>query len=228
MPKPLAVRVWGASGRVGSEVLALLKADERYQLVESELDSPDDQTQIVIDFSVPEGTATATAYAVAKGVPLVTGVTGLDQSQRALIEHSAESIPVLADANMSTAVHSMAKQVATVLKDHATSVKAVQLTETHRLDKRDKPSGTALLIQQYIADIAGQQIADAVEIISKREGDIFGIHEVKIRLQDEELYYCHNAQSRQCFAQGAIRAASWLVEQDLGLYSMKSLFSSDA
>lgn len=82
-----------------------------------------------------------------------------------------------------------------------------QIFERHHAQKKDAPSGTAITIQKIVRDTTGQEI----EIVSFREGDVVGMHEVTFDSHHDRIYLCHDAKSRQGFAEGAVRAAEWLA-----------------
>jgi 4-hydroxy-tetrahydrodipicolinate reductase len=82
-----------------------------------------------------------------------------------------------------------------------------QIFERHHAQKRDAPSGTAITIQKIVRDSGGQE----VEIVSFREGDAVGMHEVVFNSAGDRIYLCHDAKSRQGYAEGAVRAAEWLA-----------------
>jgi len=82
-----------------------------------------------------------------------------------------------------------------------------QIFERHHAEKKDAPSGTALTIQKIVRESGGQE----VEIVSFREGDTVGMHEVIFNSAGDRIYLCHDAKSRQGYAEGAVRAAEWLV-----------------
>jgi 4-hydroxy-tetrahydrodipicolinate reductase len=82
-----------------------------------------------------------------------------------------------------------------------------QIFERHHEQKKDAPSGTAMVLQKIIRDSGGQE----VEIVSFREGDVVGMHEVVFNSAGDRIYLCHDAKSRQGFAEGAVRGAEWLV-----------------
>jgi 4-hydroxy-tetrahydrodipicolinate reductase len=82
-----------------------------------------------------------------------------------------------------------------------------QIFERHHAQKKDAPSGTALALQEIINDSGGAE----VEIISFREGDVVGMHEVVLDSPNDTIYLCHDAKSRRGFAEGAVRAAEWLA-----------------
>ncbi len=82
-----------------------------------------------------------------------------------------------------------------------------QIFERHHAQKKDAPSGTAITIQKIVRDSGGQE----VEIVSFREGDAVGMHEVVFNSAGDRIYLCHDAKSRQGYAEGAVRAAEWLA-----------------
>jgi 4-hydroxy-tetrahydrodipicolinate reductase len=81
-----------------------------------------------------------------------------------------------------------------------------QIFERHHAQKKDAPSGTALTMQQIVRDTGGEEL----EIVSFREGDAVGLHELVFNSAADRIYLCHDAKSRQGFAEGAVRAAEWL------------------
>src|SRR5207245_3026782 len=94
-----------------------------------------------------------------------------------------------------------------------------QIFERHHKDKKDAPSGTALAIQKLLRDIGGQEL----EIISFREGDVVGMHEVVLESPHDTIYVCHDAVSRRGFAEGAVKAAEWL-QGKTGFFDFKDIW----
>jgi len=82
-----------------------------------------------------------------------------------------------------------------------------QIFERHHAHKKDAPSGTALQLQGVVRDASGAEL----EIVSFREGDVVGMHELVLDSPADTIYLCHDAKSRLGFAEGAVRAAEWLA-----------------
>ena len=82
-----------------------------------------------------------------------------------------------------------------------------QIFERHHAQKKDAPSGTAMVIQKILKEVNEQE----VEIVSFREGDVVGLHEVVFNSAADRVYLCHDAKSRKGFAEGAVRGAEWLL-----------------
>jgi len=85
-----------------------------------------------------------------------------------------------------------------------------QIFERHHKEKKDAPSGTALTIQRLVRESSGCGPEQDLEIVSFREGDVVGMHEVVFNSAADRIYLCHDAKSRRGFAEGAVRAAEWL------------------
>jgi 4-hydroxy-tetrahydrodipicolinate reductase len=96
-----------------------------------------------------------------------------------------------------------------------------QIFERHHAHKKDAPSGTALVLQRIIRESSGKK--EDLEIVSFREGEVVGMHEVVFESSTDRIYLCHDAKSRRGFAEGAIRAAEWLAGKK-GFYEFKDVW----
>ncbi len=182
--RALAVAVFGATGRMGSTITALIDADPMLRLsgAYGEVTAPtqiggvavtaDPQKALIgadvaIDFTLPAVNAEIVAACVANGIPLVCGTTGLNAEDEESLAAAAAVIPVVYDHNMSLGVAlltSLIGQAAATLPDYD-----VEIVETHHRDKRDAPSGTAIKLGRAIADARGQSLDD--QAVWSRSGD---------------------------------------------------------
>jgi 4-hydroxy-tetrahydrodipicolinate reductase len=144
---------------------------------------------------------------LAIGARMVVGTTGWYQhldDMKALAQRRGGAL--LYGSNFSVGVQALFKvahELATVAHGYRFSI-----TETHHATKKDAPSGTALTLKKVVeAAIPGT----SVEIASKREGDVVGIHEVEARSENDVITLKHEAFSRRGFAEGAVRAAEWVA-----------------
>jgi 4-hydroxy-tetrahydrodipicolinate reductase len=96
-----------------------------------------------------------------------------------------------------------------------------QIFERHHVHKKDAPSGTAIAIQRVIHEACGKD--EDLEIISFREGEVVGMHEVVLESPADHIYLCHDAKSRQGFADGAVRAAEWIAGKQ-AFYDFKDVW----
>jgi 4-hydroxy-tetrahydrodipicolinate reductase len=161
----------------------------------------------VIDFTTPESAVSNMRACLANGTRMVVGTTGWYQhldSLRSLALRKETGF--LYGTNFSVGVLAIFK----LARDLAQAVPQYKfkIMETHHAEKKDAPSGTALSIRQALQTIHPSL---AVEIISKREGDAFGTHVVEARSANDVIEIKHEAFSRRGFAEGAVRAAEWIV-----------------
>ncbi len=174
---------------------------------------------VVIDFSLPAGTEAVLAAATRLRTPLVCGVSGLSEAQLEALDRAAERLPIVYDRNMSqgvTLLEAVVRQAAGVLGPAFT----VRIEETHHVHKKDAPSGTALKLGEAIADAR-----PGVEISyrSERIGDVPGDHAVIFHSPAETLSFGHSVTTRDVFADGALRAARWVVGRPPGRYAMRDV-----
>ena len=196
----------------------------------------------VIDFSLPEAVAGIVAACVAKRVPLVVATTGLGEAEHAAIRAAATTIPILQSPSMSLAVNISMDLVgrAAALLTRVGGRTDVEIVETHHRHKEDSPSGTALkfgaIVQQAMGQTRaahgregrpGPRPADEIGYHAVRAGDNPGEHTILFGLEGESLSVNVRATNRDCYAQGALAAASFLVGKPAGLYSMSDVLGLD-
>jgi len=193
---------------------------------------------VVIDFSVPDAAVAVVAHCVEFRRPVVVATTGLDNDQQAYVRKAAQKIPIVWSPNMSTAVNvglKLAEVAAKSLCSLPTGVD-VEIVETHHRYKEDAPSGTALRFGQVIGDLMdvdvhthgrsgrpGPRPRNEIGYHSIRSGDNPGEHTVIFGMLGETLELRVAATNRDCYAQGALLAAEWLIGKPPGLYGMKDV-----
>jgi 4-hydroxy-tetrahydrodipicolinate reductase len=191
-----------------------------------------------IDFTVPAASLAYTEAAVAANAALVIGTTGLGPEPRAAIDRAAKRIPIVFTANYSIGINVMLKLVADAAQTLGGAYD-LEIVETHHRAKRDSPSGTALRLAEALAEATGRDLAtDAryerhgdigprttkeIGLQTLRGGDIVGDHTVHFLGTGDRLEITHRASSRDTFAQGAVRAATWLAGRPAGLYDMRAV-----
>jgi 4-hydroxy-tetrahydrodipicolinate reductase len=238
MPSPVKLAINGANGRMGRALQDLLRGDARFELVAAIAASsgwrgaptPD----AVVDFSSPAGFDAALAHCVAQRTALVSGTTGLDDSQRRALTEAARTIPVLHTANFSLGIAVLTRalrEAAAALPDWD-----LEIVEAHHARKIDAPSGTALALGRAAAEARNKKF-DEVAVLSRggqvgarregaigfssiRAGDVVGEHTAMLATSGERLELSHRATDRAVFAHGALTAAAWIVRQPSGSYSL--------
>ena len=193
---------------------------------------------VVIDFTVPQATLSLAQVCAAHGKGMVVGTTGFDEAQRADLHAYAERTAIFVSPNMSVGVNLSMRLVelaAKALGDEAD----VEVIEAHHKHKIDAPSGTAVRIGEVLAKALNRDLAtDAVYarqgitgardpktigFSTIRGGDIVGEHTVMFASEGERLEITHRAHSRTNFAQGALRAVSFIAAASPGWYDMQDL-----
>jgi|SRR5579863_666686 len=176
---------------------------------------------VVIDFTAPHCILTNIEACVHAGKNMVVGTTGW-HSEIARVREQVEQrrTGFLYGSNFSIGVNLFydAARAAAAALQHGYSG---QIFERHHADKKDAPSGTAIVLQQLMREGSGRH--DELEITSFREGEVVGMHEVVLESSADRIYLCHDAKSRRGFAEGAIRAAEWLAGKK-GFYDFKDVW----
>jgi len=178
---------------------------------------------VVIDFTSPSCTVANIEACVAAGKSMVVGTTGwyreLDRIRQSVESHGTGFVY---SANFSIGVNlffDVVRAAAAALRHEYSG----QIFERHHARKKDAPSGTAIVIQRVISEASGADEGKDLEITSFREGDVVGMHEVVLNSTADRIYLCHDAKSRQGFADGAVRAAEWIAGKK-GFYDFKDVW----
>jgi len=162
---------------------------------------------VAIDFTTPTAVVANAEACIRAKKNLVVGTTGwYEQLPRLRGMVASAKTGFLYGSNFSIGVNLFFEIAATAgaaLKYDYSG----QIFERHHVTKKDAPSGTAITLQKIVRETGGQE----VEIVSFREGDAVGMHELVFNSAGDRIYLCHDAKSRQGFAEGAVRAAEWLA-----------------
>jgi 4-hydroxy-tetrahydrodipicolinate reductase len=174
---------------------------------------------VVIDFTTPAAVVANAEACIRARKNLVVGTTGWYEQLPRLREMVLEAkTGFLYGSNFSIGVNLFFEIAATAgaaLKYDYSG----QIFERHHVTKKDAPSGTAITLQKIVRESGGQE----VEIVSFREGDAVGMHEITFDSPNDRIYLCHDAKSRRGFAEGAVRAAEWLAGKQ-GFYEFRSVW----
>lgn len=197
---------------------------------------PDHRLDVLIDFSMPEGTMTVLPMCVERRIPLVVATTGHTPEQRGEIEAAAHDTALLMAPNMSLSVNvlfQLVRQAASLLKDKGFDV---EIIERHHRFKKDAPSGTALQFARIVQEVMGQtevrhgreglvgeRPPHEIGIHALRTGDNVGEHTVIFSTLGESLELVHKGHSRDSYARGALLAAKFLATKPAGRYTMNDV-----
>jgi 4-hydroxy-tetrahydrodipicolinate reductase len=176
-------------------------------------------TDVVIDFTTPAAVVTNVEACIRAKKNLVVGTTGwYDQVPRLREMVLSAETGFLYGSNFSIGVN-LFFEIATTAGVALQYDYSGQIFERHHAEKKDAPSGTAVTIQQIVRERGGEEL----EIVSFREGDVVGMHELVFNSPDDRIYLCHDAKSRRGYAEGAVRGAEWLAAKK-GFYEFRNVW----
>ncbi|HSV36758.1 MAG TPA: 4-hydroxy-tetrahydrodipicolinate reductase [Ramlibacter sp.] len=256
------VAVAGASGRMGHMLIEAIRGSGDCQLagaldiaaspaigndaaaflghasgvpVSADLHAGLSQSQVLIDFTRPEGTLAHLKACRELGVNVVIGTTGFNESQKAQIADYARDIAIVMAPNMSVGVNVTMKLLEMAAQALSTGYD-IEIIEAHHRHKVDAPSGTALKMGEVIAGAMGRDLKEcavyaregvtgerdpsSIGFATIRGGDIVGDHTVLFAGTGERIEITHKSASRSTYAQGSLRAVRFLAGKRTGLFDM--------
>lgn len=198
----------------------------------------EEKPDIIIDFSIPSATLQMLSYAKKEHIPVVIATTGFTKEQLDMIQQISKEIPIFQSSNMSYEINLFSKLVAKLAKELNNF--DIEIIETHHNRKVDSPSGTAILLADSINSALGGEMTyeynrhqkqekrnkKEIGISSIRGGNIVGEHTVQFLGENETFEITHRCYSRTVFAQGAIKAARFLLDKPAGYYTMNDLIEN--
>ena len=179
---------------------------------------------VVIEFTTPPSTIEHVRLAQTLKRPMVIGTTGLSDAQCKEIEAASKVIAIVFSPNMSVGVNVLF-ELAQAAQERLGSSYDVEVNETHHRQKKDAPSGTAKRLAELLAAVR-RQPAESIPVHAERLGDTVGDHTVVFTGPSERLELTHRAQSRDVFAQGALKAAQFVHGKRSGLYGMSDVLTA--
>jgi 4-hydroxy-tetrahydrodipicolinate reductase len=238
----IRMHVHGARGRLGQAIVRIAADSPEYEVSKSGRE--DDLAALVagcdvaIDVSQPEGSLAIATCCAAKRKPLVIGTTGHSADQISGLRAASASTATLLAPNFSIGVNLLfwlTEKVSVIL---GTEFDA-EIVELHHRLKKDSPSGTAKRLGEIIAKtraldyakaarhgregFVGERSTKEIGLHAVRAGDIVGEHTVYFAGTGERIELTHRASSRDTFAKGAVRAATWLIGKPAGWYDMQNV-----
>lgn len=239
----------GYYGRMGQTVANVAKHDNDIELiggidkirkedeieVVTEIQEMKDNPDVIIDFSIPEATFKILEYAKQNKVPVVIATTGFTQEEENKIKEISKEVAIFRSSNMSVDINLMCKIVSEVAKKLKGT--DIEIIETHHNRKIDSPSGTALMLANAINESLDDSMIyefdrhnkkqrrqkNEIGFSSIRGGNIVGEHTVQFLGENETFEIKHTSYSSTVYAEGAIKAAKFLVTKTSGLYNMNNI-----
>ncbi|MBT8383627.1 MAG: 4-hydroxy-tetrahydrodipicolinate reductase [Ignavibacteria bacterium] len=202
----------GASGKLGKEVINVF-ADNNHELVFTfDLTGEwfQSEPEVLIDCSLPEAFDEVLSLATKFSSPLVVATTGLKENNFNKLKELSNKICVVQSYNFSLGIQillQLTKKANELLTDWD-----VEISETHHRFKKDKPSGTAKMLQEIFKD-------RNINTSSFRLGNVPGDHSISFAGMGEVIKLEHRALSRRTFAEGILLSAGFALKQEDGFYT---------
>ena len=255
--KKINLSITGCMGRMGQQLIKSVKNDNNFKLIsltESKKISkkiaglkPQANTiaafkkaNIIIDFTIPRCTLEVLKIASKLKKRVVIGTTGFSKKEEKLIKNYSKKIPILKAGNMSLGVNLLMYLTEIASRSLGNKFLA-KIYEVHHKNKKDFPSGTALMLGKGISEgknknfynMIGKKYLNKknfpygkrINFNSIRKGKIIGEHEVKFSSGKEIVTLNHESFDRELYSQGALTASKWLMSKKSGLYSMRDLLN---
>lgn len=245
----MKILLTGYLGRMSNEVRLLAESGyngEKYDVfgvdpfceketerLKKDFSEAEKDVDCVIDFSNPAVTQKLLSFVTENRLPVVIATTGHTETEKYKIKKAAEEIPVFYSSNFSVGVavlKNLVKKAVEAMPDAD-----AEITEIHHNGKADAPSGTAISIAEEIKKARkdayftfgrkGNAVRNKNEIgiHSIRLGNVVGEHEVMIGGKSETIILTHRAADRRVFAEGALKAAKFIINKKKGLFGMEDL-----
>jgi 4-hydroxy-tetrahydrodipicolinate reductase len=195
--------------------------------------APHQRIDVVIDFSMPEGTLAMLPTCIDRKIPIVVATTGFSDAQKKEVEAAAHHTALLFSPNLSLVVNALfklVKEAAAALRDRGFDV---EIIERHHRYKKDAPSGTALhfarIIQEAMGDmplrygregLVGERPDKEIGMHAVRAGDNVGEHAIIFSTLGETMELVHKGHTRDAYVRGALQAAKFLANRPAGRYTM--------
>lgn len=197
------------------------------------------KADVLIDFSNPSALDGILEYSTKQKIPAVICTTGFDDRQVAKVKEASKLVPIFYSRNMSLGINLLLELSKTATKILGNDFD-IEIIEKHHNQKIDAPSGTALMIAEAVSSVMKgspkyifdrsktreKRTKNEIGIHSIRGGSIPGDHEVMFAGEKEIITLSHHAQSREIFANGAVKAAKYLILQNPGFYTMENMINS--
>ena len=255
--KKINLAISGCMGKMGQQIIRSAKSSKNFKIVSLTenrkinkkifgilpvLNSLNafKKSNVIIDFTIPECTIEILKIAVKLKKRIVIGTTGFTKEDENLIKKFSKEIPILKAGNMSLGINLLMYLTEIASKSLGKNFLS-KIFEVHHKNKKDHPSGTALMLGEGIAtgknksldNIMGKKYLNKksfpygskINFNSLRRGEVIGEHEVSFSSGKEIVTLNHEAFDRSLYSEGALAAAKWLINKKPGLYSMRNLLN---
>ena len=255
--KKINLAISGCMGKMGQQLIRSAKSSKNFKIVSLTENrkinkkifgilpvlnslSAFKKSNVIIDFTIPECTIEILKIAVKLKKRIVIGTTGFTKEDENLIKKFSKEIPILKAGNMSLGINLLMYLTEIASKSLGKNFLS-KIFEVHHKNKKDHPSGTALMLGEGIASGKNKSLnnmigkkylnkksfpyGSKINFNSLRKGEVIGEHEVSFSSGKEIVTLNHEAFDRSLYSEGALAAAKWLINKKPGLYSMRNLLN---
>ena len=255
--KKINLSITGCMGRMGQQLIKTSKKDKKIRLhsltegktilkkinnIKPQLNTENafKNTDVIIDFTIPKCTFEVLKIASKLKKRVVIGTTGFTNKEENLIKSYSKKIPILKAGNMSVGIN-LLMYLTEITSKLLGNKYLSKVLEIHHKNKKDYPSGTALMLGKGIAvgknknfyKLLGKKFlnkksfpyGNKINFNSIRKGEIIGEHKVLFSSGKEIIKLNHEAFDRTLYSDGALTASKWLMKKRPGLYSMRDLLN---
>ncbi len=246
------VLISGALGRMGKKVYEACVLSDGVKAVcgvdiKEDKSNPDfpiysafnainENVDVVIDFSASTNLERILEFCKTNKAPAVLCATGYGESQVEKVNGASKEIAIFRSANMSLGVNILVELV----KKAAFALNGfdIEIIEKHHNQKKDAPSGTALMLADAVKEVlpekfytygregmVGARDKNEIGIHAVRGGNIVGEHDALFAGVSETVTLSHQATDRAVFAEGAVKAACYITTKANGLYDMSDMIN---
>ena len=247
MKKIIKVTIVGGLGRMGRIIAKKIRNNKKFKLnnIIDEKDKPSAEnikiikkTDVIIDFSRPNGTMQIIKIANRLKKKIVIGTTGFTKKQNNLIKKYSKKIAIFKSGNMSLGIN-LLEYIVNILSNKIPNNYKIGINDDHHKRKVDYPSGTALMLAKAVSNgrnkslesmkgkiflnKKGNLLNNKINFFITRKGNTIGKHSVIFNNKIENIELKHTAFSRELFAEGALDAAIWISKKNKGLFNMQDM-----
>ena len=245
--KNIKILLIGSNGRMGKILKRKILSNKKFNLINSidknnqkELKNDIKKTDVIIDFSAPSASIKLLKLVKKFKKKIIIGTTGFSTKDESLIKKISRSIAIFKSGNMSLGIN-LVEYISKILSEKIPNDFQISVYDNHHKKKKDYPSGTALMLANAIANGKnknlnsmkgkiflnnnGKSIHNKINFYITRKGKTIGKHSVNFDNKIEKIEVKHTSNSRELFAEGALKAALWIKRKNKGLFDMQDLLN---
>lgn len=233
-------------GKMGKEIEKILLAQNLLVsvIIDNEQDWSDSSkikllaaSDVAVEFSQPDVAVQNILRCFDLGVSVVCGTTGWYHQMSDVLKKCQEnSSSFVFGSNFSIGANlffDINRVVAQIMQNYTQYAPSIE--EIHHLAKKDAPSGTAIttanvllselqFLKEWRLQPFDSDTKEVLPITSYREGEVTGVHKVVYNSPNDDIQIVHTAHSRAMLAEGAVKAAVWLVKNP-GIYDFSKIYN---